>query len=574
LNRISQIAYPDQTVGYTYDSCSNGIGRLCAISDRSGTTAYAYDPWGRVTSKTQTIDALAQTVSYGYNGAGQLTTITLPSGHVLTYGYANNRPVSLAVDGVTILDSAVYRPFGPLESWTWGNSAAGAPNDFTRAIDADYRITGVRSDLPASGTQPLFDRQFSWDDQGRVMAITDLANSSLSASYGYDALDRVTSASQSSSSWAYSYDGTGDRLTSTDGAGTASYAFYPGSHRLQSIAGARSKSYLYDGAGNQTSDGTTTWTYGGDNRPTQAGSAVFVFNALGQRVEKVAASTTRFVYDEAGHLAGEYADDGSLIEETVWLGDLPVATLRPNGAGVDAYYVHTDQLGTPRMVTRPSDNQVVWRWDNTEPFGSSSPDDNPSGLGAFAYNLRFPGQYYDAETGTNYNYFRDYDPSIGRYVESDPIGLRGGLNTYSYVEASPISKLDESGLSSDVLDGRPRPPGVTDVSAEAKRRLAQQLTDMLRQLRDRIKSCPPNTKCDPPAGTKCFLGPHMPGLGERPHGAYSGWHYQIYEMQQFGGTCQWKRVSDRRGGVVNKQPQYMSYCQSYPSFVRQMPDRY
>ena len=66
-----------------------------------------------------------------------------------------------------------------------------------------------------------------------------------------------------------------------------------------------------------------------------------------------------------------------------------------------------------RSVTRASNNQLVWRWDNTEPFGSSAPDENPSGLGIFTFNLRFPGQYFDAETGNHYNYFRDYDSSTG-----------------------------------------------------------------------------------------------------------------------------------------------------------------
>jgi RHS repeat-associated protein len=59
----------------------------------------------------------------------------------------------------------------------------------------------------------------------------------------------------------------------------------------------------------------------------------------------------------------------------------------------------------------------VWRWDNTEPFGNAPADGNPGGVGVFVYNLRFPGQYFDQETGTHYNYFRDYDPGI---VEHDP----------------------------------------------------------------------------------------------------------------------------------------------------------
>ena len=107
--------------------------------------------------------------------------------------------------------------------------------------------------------------------------------------------------------------------------------------------------------------------------------------------------------------------------------------------------VHADHLNTPRVITRPFDNAVVWKNDNTEPFGNSQPDENPSGLGTFQYNLRFPGQYWDAETGTHYNWARDYDPRIGRYSTSDPIGLKGGINTYAYVGGNPLTFGDPTG---------------------------------------------------------------------------------------------------------------------------------
>ena len=340
----------------------------------------------------------------------------------------------------------VHEPFGPIGGWSWGNSTQGAPNTHTRLFDKDFRLTRVTSDLPASGGQPAFDRQFSWDDASRIGSITDLANSALSASYGYDALDRLNSASQGTTAWGYTYSGVGDRITSTVNSSTTNYGYSSGTHRLASLSGAQSKSYTFDAAGNMTSDGTTTWTYGGNNRPTAAGSTAFLINALGQRVKKTTGSAAvRFVYDEAGRLWGEYDASGALIQETVWLEDLPVATIRPNGSTFDLFYVHADQLGTPRKVTRPSDNAIMWRWDNTEAFGNSAPDENPSGLGTFSYNLRFPGQYSDAETGKHYNYFRDYDPSIGRYLESDPIGLRGGINTYGYVSGNPLARIDPTG---------------------------------------------------------------------------------------------------------------------------------
>jgi RHS repeat-associated protein len=148
-----------------------------------------------------------------------------------------------------------------------------------------------------------------------------------------------------------------------------------------------------------------------------------------------------------------------------------------NRVNVEIFYVHADHLGTPRVVTRstiatganaPSSanatspgsiNKAVWRWDS-DPFGtslgSSQPTENPqiiSGThtvvqaGTFRQNLRVPGQLADGESGKNYNYFRDYDASVGRYSTSDPIGLRGGINTYAYVENQPTMFVDPFGLA-------------------------------------------------------------------------------------------------------------------------------
>jgi RHS repeat-associated protein len=121
-------------------------------------------------------------------------------------------------------------------------------------------------------------------------------------------------------------------------------------------------------------------------------------------------------------------------------------TVAPPAAKV--YYVHADHLGTPRAITRPSDNAVVWRWDNTDPFGKNLPSEDPGNTGtAFKYNNRFRGQYYDAETGTFYNWHRTYNPDLGGYTTSDPLGLAGGINTYSYVGGNPLTHIDPHGLT-------------------------------------------------------------------------------------------------------------------------------
>jgi RHS repeat-associated protein len=197
--------------------------------------------------------------------------------------------------------------------------------------------------------------------------------------------------------------------------------------------------HTYDAAGRRTgtTDNGVTWSY--------------AYNALGQRLKKASPSSVRlFAYDEAGRLLGEYDAAGKLVQEIVWLDDIPVASLRlPAGASsgpAEVFYIHADHLNTPRRISRPTDNMVMWQWE-PEPFGHALPNENPAGAGPFVFNLRFPGQYFDAESGLFYNYFRDYDPSTGRYVQSDPIGLAGGINTYTYVGGNPISFIDPSGLN-------------------------------------------------------------------------------------------------------------------------------
>lgn len=241
-----------------------------------------------------------------------------------------------------------------------------------------------------------------------------------------------------------------NRLTET-GAAASTYAIASTNNRVSSITGALPRTYSYDTAGNVLTYATVTATYNNRGRmKTLANGAVtatYVYNALGQFVKQSGgpSGTVLYAYDEAGHLLGEYSSTGGLIQETIWMGDTPVATIRP-GTPALIYYVHTDHLNTPRRVTRPSDNKLMWTW-YSDPFGTDLPNENPASGGTFKYNLRFPGQLYDSHAGLNQNYFRDYDPQIGRYVESDPIGLRGGVNTYAYVGNNPISGIDPLGLA-------------------------------------------------------------------------------------------------------------------------------
>lgn len=126
-----------------------------------------------------------------------------------------------------------------------------------------------------------------------------------------------------------------------------------------------------------------------------------------------------------------------------------ILALRPGTAVAQVYYIHVDHLNTPRLVANAA-GTTVWRWDQQEPFGNNVADENPSGLGTFDLPLRFPGQYADKETNLHYNLFRDYDSHLGRYVESDLLGLQGGVNTYAYANGDPLISVDALGLLSTV----------------------------------------------------------------------------------------------------------------------------
>ncbi|NDP42121.1 MAG: hypothetical protein GZ089_05285 [Aromatoleum sp.] len=446
LNRASQVTYSraattSETLSFTYDAGANGKGRLTQVIDPVSTTSWAYNSQGRVASKTQQLAAISKSVTYSYNPAGQLTAIGTPSGQTIGYGYTNNRIASITVNGQSLIGTVTTQPFGSIAILTWGNQLR-----TFRDRDLDGRIIDWELNNGAS----LLRKNLSYDTASRITGIAEPGNAATVQTYQYDLLNRLTSAqtgTPAAHTQQFAYDAVGNRLGNILDGSATSLTYGATNNQLATLNGAVNPSYL-NGAT------TATFIYNNANRLVSfqgIATANYQINALGQRVAKTASGiTTLFVYDEQGHLLGEYDAMGNLVQETVWLEDLPVATLRPTGSGnpipIHPYYVHADHLGSPRAITRPADNVKMWQWDNTDPFGANAANENPAGQGPFKYGLRFPGQYFDAETGTHYNYFRDYDPTLGRYEQSDPIGLKGGASTYGYVRNAPLIRKDPQGL--------------------------------------------------------------------------------------------------------------------------------
>jgi RHS repeat-associated protein len=399
-------------------------GRLTRVTHPGGETRFGYNVHGAVTVTQEQIAEKIFHSCYEHT-LGKPTALAYPSGMSVRYDYAGKiRIRAMSLDGVPLVGAIRYLPFSnTVTGFLFANS-----EPYVRVYDQDGFIKSITLG-PAAGAYDDFAQSFAYDGVDRLISATVTGVPSLARKYVYDGVNRIQ----------------------TDVGGQVTNYMYPNtSNRLSGLTGATQRTYSYDAAGYMTSLGGIALAYDGRGRLKQAGSTTYIVNGLGQRVAKTVGGAARyFVYDVAGHLLGEYDALGNPIQETVWLYDTPIAVVKPKaGGGREVFNVFTDYLDTPRVIANQQ-NQIVWRWDAADPFGVIPPNEDPSGLGTFEFNGAFPGMYRDKELGTYYNYLRDcYIPDIGRYCQSDPIGLAGGISTYGYANGNPLTNTDPRGLSS------------------------------------------------------------------------------------------------------------------------------
>ena len=489
-NRISQLDARGKTATFTYDALGRltvqtvptiaqnvyfdydvpqagcavseifGAGRLARIRDESGSTRLCYDRRGNLVRKVQTvIGGSTLSTDATFNSADRLVAMTYPSGAIVVYSRdANGQILGVAAvpkpgaAQVTLVSSTARLPFGPLTALTFGTNI----RVLTKAYDANYAIDKVSD----SATSNPISEDFTVNAVGNLTGLTEATSATTTATrtLNYDGLDRLTSQKNSGTNIeSFTYDPTGNRLTKTVGTTPISYTYPTTNHRLSSIG---STARTYDANGNTTAIDTSTkgktFSYDDRNRLRDlkvAGklAASYRYNGKGERVLRTvptAANSRQYAYDEAGHLLGEYTTAGARVQEYVWLDDTLVAVLSDHD-GSTYQYVDTDHLGTPRAVIHPTKNTVIWRWNvNNTVFGEHLPLADPDANGlTYTLNVRFAGQYYDAESGLSQNGFRDYEAATGRYTQPDPIGLLGGVSAYGYVSGNPLSYIDPYGLA-------------------------------------------------------------------------------------------------------------------------------
>ncbi len=482
LGRLLSIDYPDDpdTV-FVWDSAMTG--RLYSARNGCSSLSFGYDDHGNISTQTLEISGRTFKLSYEYDNTGRIKALILPGSRRVEYGMdetgrVNNIAAYLNITFQNIASDISYVPFGPVSDLVYGNGL-----HLIQPFNESYEITGINIE----GT---IDKSYSYLPDSLVETITDNMEMSHNQHFVYDDVGRLGTAQGSYGEFDYEYDTADNRLAhSINSSITATYHYLPDTNRLTDYStGPETVQYGYDKHGNTVRKGNLHFMYNQANRLEKvyddSGNLIaqYGYNVLGHRVfKKTAQGTLYFIHDIYGNLVMEYDASNGKATEYIWLDHHPLARIDISGIctydidmdgdidGKDlasaseasiniadiaahfgetvcssetesVYYYHTDHLGTPQAIT-DSIGTIVWNAQYL-PFGKVTV--SPSST--IQNNIRFPGQYYDAETGLHYNWHRYYDPATGRYLTPDPIGLAGGINLYGYVQNDPVNYFDSYGL--------------------------------------------------------------------------------------------------------------------------------
>lgn len=439
---------------YAYDSCTNGAGRLCSVTMGNGEyTAYEYDAFGR----PSLLVSRGGGAAYEYDAKDNVTAITYPSGRRVTYAYNSaGQATSVSLqDGVrtTALAGSIRNlPFGPADSWTYGNGLKE-----TRSFNSSYMPTSL-------GVAGKFQITFpQYDGNGNLL---QRVLNGQAESYAYDDLNRLQGAAGGFGLRAYEYDAVGNRTKLTaDGVVTTS-AYGPQSNR---IANSSTGQYVLDANGSsivmpRAGAGSLELGYSKRNQlesvaaagQPPGSTAVYLHNSLGQRTLKsLNGSERRYLYDPQGHLLAESLADGSIVEEYVYLNGQPLALLglpnRPQTPSIDAIVDETAGIFVGPWVSKKvtyayntkflqltlpstSTNSFSWNW--LPPV---------SGLyDIWTWWVRKPTDgiftYYEVEGGSWIQGIRHSEQTQGSWAYLGRLHLTAGLqalSTSAYQGGSP-----------------------------------------------------------------------------------------------------------------------------------------
>lgn len=449
-------AHPVKVISYNFNEKNHLVGwsqqAPTTLPDGVNLTAdviplsetYSYNNLDQLESVTVNFGGFSKTYSYTYYPNGLKKTYTNPENITYTYYYnKNNQLMAVHIPGEGQISWANFQWLVPQTLLLPGGQKISLKyNDFQQLEE---------NVLKKADNTELAKAVYEYD---LAQNIKKIQKNEGAFNYNYDNLYRLTNA-DSPISYAndetFDYDGVGNRTSRTENGVTDSQSYNQKNQLLAIDSSDNNKdvTYTYNANGHtktQTKSGVVTeYVYNHEERLIKVkkdGSTLgeYVYNPNGQRVKKTASGNiTWYLYNEHG-LAAEYNAAGQLIKEyhfhpqKTWMTD---PLFQRNTAG-ELYYYHNDHLGTPQKMLDNAGN-IVWAAKYSV-FGKAH-----IALNTAENNLRFPGQYFDAETGLHHNFMRDYDPELGRYIEYDSIGLIAGINAYSYAYQNPKAAYDPDG---------------------------------------------------------------------------------------------------------------------------------
>ena len=486
LSRVKTVTYcgisgtPISATSYTYDK----NGNVLQIQNENETLTYIYDARNRVLNETATVNPATRTiVDLGCFGSGGTLTRTGGVSETYTTGFtysgellstimypttSQSNPditIKYGYDGlgrvvnVTRLGTSTYYA----RSFTYYKNDQVKGFQYGNGLIANYTYDKLSRPLTItlSGTTTM-SLTYAYNNTGTVASVVGTVNgATVNEQYRYDALKRltnytITSGGSTTTGW-YEYDNIGNRVRQKLNSTITRYSYNSGNELTNSTkysAPLTTTNYSYDSDGNMktqnvTSSGTIRWgyTWSSASRLTavtnSTGLARYAYDGGGRRVEAIEGSSTWFfAYQDTNILYKYQLNYGNFAY--VYAGGLKICVVV--NVSWDIYYYHTDALGSTRIITYTDSTYVYVN--NYQPFGQDN--GRPQGVYQNRATDKYDGKPYSAATGLYYYYQRWYDPSIGRFISSDPkhgeISNPQSLNLYIYVVNSPVTLSDPNGL--------------------------------------------------------------------------------------------------------------------------------